>query len=76
MRMFEALGAPKIVATINTRSAQIAESCDAAMTFVQRFFNALARMDRQKEVKPDAEWAEGLCACAIDACTRAQATNY
>lgn len=32
---------------------------DAAGLIVQRAFNAMAKMDRQKEMKPDPEVAEG-----------------
>lgn len=36
------------------------EYVDAAGLIVQRIFNALVKMDRSKEIKPDPEVAEGI----------------
>jgi hypothetical protein len=58
--LFDRLDAAKIVALVNKRAEQWSETADAGCAFVQRFFNALARMDIAKSVKPDTDWTDGL----------------
>ncbi|VDM43851.1 unnamed protein product [Toxocara canis] len=56
MLLVDKLGMPKLTRILTLRDDK--QFVDASGVVLQRVFNALAKMDRQKEVKPDPEVAE------------------
>lgn len=57
MVLVDKLGMPKLTRLLTLREDKT--YIDATGVILQRVFNALAKMDRQKELKPDPEVAEG-----------------
>ena len=59
MKLYAKLGAAQFTRLLTLQdSTTFVEACCGIQ---QRLFNAIAKMDRQKEIKPDPEICESLC---------------